>query len=331
MAHAALKNSVNMATVESNEGSSDCNIYIGGLAGYFQSQSSSHTVVIKNCANYGPITKYRSRYDTYIGGIVGYVYGYYKSPSSFTHGYVQNTANYATIYHGSSRIHNLFSGGIARYSSYVYIENCVNGGTIPRSGYYGGVVGYTDSSTYINYCYWEKNSNPSKVNAYGVITGTFTTFTYDGTTLELTDTISIFNYTGTSLVGALNSFVFKRYLHGGYSHLLLNKEKKGASFTVNNTKLSFSLSSPLILLPNFADNDKIHFEGWYTEKGLTTPLTNFEVNKDIELYGKWKANTNSYTITFDTRGGTPVSSIRSQYLSSVTKPADPIRAGCTFM
>ena len=52
-------------------------------------------------------------------------------------------------------------------------------------------------------------------------------------------------------------------------------------------------------------------------------------NEALTLYPVW--NTNKYTITFDTVGGSKVDSITQDYGSAITAPADPTREGYTFM
>ena len=48
---------------------------------------------------------------------------------------------------------------------------------------------------------------------------------FNNTTFELSEAVSVGNYTGTSLVDALNAAVDYYVLHG-YSHWLLNKTVK---------------------------------------------------------------------------------------------------------
>ena len=52
-------------------------------------------------------------------------------------------------------------------------------------------------------------------------------------------------------------------------------------------------------------------------------------NAALTLYPVW--NTNQYTITFDTNGGSEIAPITQDYGSVITAPADPTREGYTFM
>ena len=75
-------------------------------------------------------------------------------------------------------------------------------------------------------------------------------------------------------------------------------------------------------------------DGWYTSlnNGQTFDekwsFTNNKVTTDITLYAKWIIN--QYTITFNSNGGSSVSSITQDYATTVSKPTDPTKVGYTF-
>ena len=52
-------------------------------------------------------------------------------------------------------------------------------------------------------------------------------------------------------------------------------------------------------------------------------------NEALTLYPVW--NTNQYTITFDTNGGSEIAPITQDYGTAITAPADPTREGYTFI
>ena len=68
------------------------------------------------------------------------------------------------------------------------------------------------------------------------------------------------------------------------------------------------------------------FAGWYLDGEVydfDTPVTT-----DLTLTAHWTAN--SYTITFDTAGGSAIAPITQDYGTPITAPADPTREGYTF-
>ena len=70
-------------------------------------------------------------------------------------------------------------------------------------------------------------------------------------------------------------------------------------------------------------------DGWYTDKDCTTAYDfSSKVTGDITLYAKW--NINSYTVSFDSNGGSSVAAQSVNYNTTASKPADPSRKGYTF-
>ena len=82
--------------------------------------------------------------------------------------------------------------------------------------------------------------------------------------------------------------------------------------------------------PNNPTMEGYSFDGWYSDSELTNPYTfNKMPAKNITLYAKWQANT--YTITFDSNGGSSISPIESQFDIKITKPDDPVKEGYLFV
>ena len=72
--------------------------------------------------------------------------------------------------------------------------------------------------------------------------------------------------------------------------------------------------------------------GWATVDGGEKVYSFDDVytkNEALTLYPVW--NTNKYTITFDTAGGSEIASIPQNYCTAITAPADPTREGYTFI
>ena len=65
------------------------------------------------------------------------------------------------------------------------------------------------------------------------------------------------------------------------------------------------------------------FMGWDKEIPATMPADN------VTITAQWEIN--RYTITFETNGGSEIAPITQDYGSVITAPADPIRAGYTFI
>ena len=72
------------------------------------------------------------------------------------------------------------------------------------------------------------------------------------------------------------------------------------TFTINKNS-PFTLNSQIILLPSLASEGNMNFDGWYTDDGFTTPLTESEVTNDTELYGRYCGP--NYTVTLNVNGG----------------------------
>ena len=72
--------------------------------------------------------------------------------------------------------------------------------------------------------------------------------------------------------------------------------------------------------------------GWVTVDGGEKVYAfggGYTTNAALTLYPVW--NTNKYTITFDTAGGSEIAPITQDYGTAITAPADPTREGYTFI
>ncbi len=79
--------------------------------------------------------------------------------------------------------------------------------------------------------------------------------------------------------------------------------------------------------PDVPSRQGYQFTDWYlddTKYDFAAPVTG-----DMTLTAKWTAK--SYTITFDTNGGSDIAPITQDYGTQITAPADPTREGYTFM
>lgn len=71
------------------------------------------------------------------------------------------------------------------------------------------------------------------------------------------------------------------------------------------------------------------FGGWNKADGTAWDYASDKVTDNITLYAKWAANT--YTITFDTAGGSEIAPITQEYGTVITAPKAPTREGYTFI
>ncbi|MFF2877084.1 InlB B-repeat-containing protein [Gottfriedia sp. NPDC057991] len=72
------------------------------------------------------------------------------------------------------------------------------------------------------------------------------------------------------------------------------------------------------------------FAGWYNDATLKTPVGNsLKLTNNITLYAKW--NINTYTVKFNSNGGSSVASKTANYNSTISQPASPTRKGYVFV
>ena len=79
--------------------------------------------------------------------------------------------------------------------------------------------------------------------------------------------------------------------------------------------------------PDVPSRQGYQFTDWYLDD--TKYDFNTAVTGNMTLTAKWTAN--SYTITFDTGGGSKIDPITQDYGTQITAPADPTREGYTFI
>ena len=72
------------------------------------------------------------------------------------------------------------------------------------------------------------------------------------------------------------------------------------------------------------------FGGWYNDAKFITPY-NFDtpITDDVVVYAKWIAH--KFVVKFDVDGGVAIPDLQIEYNNSVTKPANPVKEGYTFI
>ena len=191
-----------------------------------------------------------------------------------------------------------------------------------RGGIFHGSVTVTDSNGNMGTA-WEKFcGNLSGGTFYGPVTtechvsgGTY----YDGLTLEKNaklsgqpiDTGDVINdTTNTPEPNVTPATVTYAYgaLGGTYATQIVQAGEKAIE-------------------PDVPSRQGYQFTGWYLDD--TKYDFNTAVTGNMTLTAKWTAN--SYTITFDTAGGSTVASITQDYGTAIAAPANPTREGYTFI
>ena len=75
------------------------------------------------------------------------------------------------------------------------------------------------------------------------------------------------------------------------------------------------------------------FSGWFKEAGCTTAW-DFEketVMSNVTLYAKWVEAAQACTVTFDSQGGSEISSLTVNKGEKLVKPTDPTKEDCSFL
>ena len=104
-------------------------------------------------------------------------------------------------------------------------------------------------------------------------------------------------------------------------------ESNGGSAVAPMSALEGATISP----PSNPTRSGYTFVGWYLDASLTTPYTFTTMpGNHLTLYAKWDPVILQSTITFETNGGSLITSITQDVGSVVSQPSDPIRSGYTF-
>ena len=97
-------------------------------------------------------------------------------------------------------------------------------------------------------------------------------------------------------------------------------------------------------IPSSPSRSGYTFQGWYSDSELTQTYDwDSAVTSDLTLYAKWKSvssgsgggsgggsSTVTYTVRFETNGGSSVSSIKVEKGKVAVKPTDPVKDGSRF-
>ena len=129
------------------------------------------------------------------------------------------------------------------------------------------------------------------------------------------------NYFNLSAFPSMNMTLYAKWLVNQYTITFNTNGGDSIQSQTKNYNASLSIPTPAQVGHSFA--------GWFTDVGLTQTftLTNMPA-QNFTLYAKWTIN--QYTITFNTNGGSSVSTITGNYGDSFSSPNDPTKEGYTF-
>lgn len=103
------------------------------------------------------------------------------------------------------------------------------------------------------------------------------------------------------------------------------------TFDNEGTKTTDTIAEGIKLTaPAAPTKEGYRFDGWYYDNNGSEAKWNFDtdtVTRAMTLKAKW---VQTYTVTFDTNGGSEVDPVTVDAGSTVTKPADPARSGYAF-
>ena len=276
-------------------GSVSGNNYVGGIAG----QNGGR---ITDCAFSGNVNVS----DSYVGGVVG-----------LNSGSVTNCYNIGDV----SGI--ISAGGVVGQNSST-VENCYNIGKVRGYIYVGGVVGQNINGSITN-CYYQKdkgaivgigdttkdNSSQTEVKslkdfqsgevAY-LLQGTQTTPVWGQSDLNTPDSWP----TLIALDDSAQPVYKVTVVYGDYA----DAPKTETSYTNNPATPSETPS-----------REGYTFDGWQKTTGEGNTIT---------YTAKWTAIPATYTVTFDSQGGSAVSDQTVTEGRTITEPAAPTRDGHTF-
>jgi uncharacterized repeat protein (TIGR02543 family) len=129
--------------------------------------------------------------------------------------------------------------------------------------------------------------------------------------------------------------------HYGFTTAVIGPITLYAKWTINSYIVSFNSNggsavnnqsvnyNGMAAEPGAPTRTGYTFGGWYSDGNLTNAYSfTAKVTGNLTLYAEWTIN--SYTVSFNSNGGSEVNSQSVNYGGSATRPAAPTRAGYTF-
>ena len=129
--------------------------------------------------------------------------------------------------------------------------------------------------------------------------------------------------------------------HYGFTATVTSNITLYAKWTINSYTVSFESNGGSVVtsqsvnydglatVPSTPTQEGYTFSGWYSDNGLNNDYSfTTKVKADMTLYAKWTIN--SYTVSFNSNGGSVVASQSVNYRGTAMEPEAPTRAGHAF-
>ena len=196
-------------------------------------------------------------------------------------------------------------------------------------------IGDTETGNKEYWAKWEANTYTVTLNAGGgtINNGNVTGYTYGvGATLP---TAGDMTYTGHTFKGWYDNENLTGSPVTAIGNTETGNKEYWAKWEINqytvtvkpeNGKADITITQDYgtaITAPADPTREGYQFNGWDKAFPTTMPAEN------LTITAKWKVN--SYTITFDTTGGSEIAPITQDYGTAIVAPADPTREGYTFI
>lgn len=220
---------------------------------------------------------------------------------------------------------------------------------------YAGGTAYNAAANLTLYAKWEVNKYSISFNGNGATGGSTADKTDVAYDTEVSLTANGYTRTGYTFKGWARTADGEKVYNDNASVTGLTAENDGAVtlyavWEINKYAVTFDVKGgnqvtgdgitdgvltdvehgSTITAPTAPTREGYTFKGWYKETKCTTPW-NFATDKvtaDTTLYANWEINT--YTVTFDTDGGSAVESQSVQHGGKATAPSSPTKEGYDF-
>ena len=123
---------------------------------------------------------------------------------------------------------------------------------------------------------------------------------------------------------------------GGVS-ISITLDANGGMFEGGSSTYILKTGLTEIKIPNNPTREGYEFEGWFWDKDIwekpftANSILDAPIESNMKVYAKWtELVTNTFTVTFDTKGGSAVDPIIIAQGTEITLPEDPTLTGYTF-